>query len=139
MYGIPFHKVFVFFPASFKNKSPKCTHNSINFSTYLSLQLPIPVSNNFFTIKIGLYEEWFNIKPWISFDIILSKNNSTIITAKKIIANIFNISPYQIEIFRTNKGEIFKVYNDDDEIEQNITFLRAVKINLKTIKNIDNT
>ena len=118
---------------------PKCTHNSINFSTYLSLQLPIPVSNNFFTIKIGLYEEWFNIKPWISFDIILSKNNSTIITAKKIIANIFNISPYQIEIFRTNKGEIFKVYNDDDEIEQNITFLRAVKINLKTIKNIDNT
>ena len=117
---------------------PKCQHNSTNFSIFLSLQLPIPISNNYFTIKVFLYEEWLDNKDYIYFEIILSKNNNKVIIAKKIIGRLFGISPYQIEIYKTNKMEITKVYNNDEELSENVTFIRAVKINLKTIKDVGN-
>ena len=117
---------------------PKCQHNSTNFSIFLSLQLPIPISNNYFTIKVFLYEEWLDNKDYIYFEIILSKNNNKVIIAKKIIGRLFGISPYQIEIYKTNKMEITKVYNNDEELTENVTFIRAVKINLKTIKDVGN-
>ena len=118
---------------------PKCEHNSTNFSIFLSLQLPIPVSKSFFVVKVFLYEEWFNTYPYTIFEIILSKNNSKVIVAKKIIGKIFGISPYQIEIFKTVKYEINKVYDDEEELNENINSLKAVKINLKTIQDIDNS
>ena len=117
---------------------PKCLHDSTNFSSFLSLQLPIPLCNNFFSIKVFLYEEWLNIKPYIQFEIMLNKNNNKILIVKKIIGKIFNISPYQIEIFKPMKSEISKVYNNDEELTPNIMQVKAVKINLKTIKGIDN-
>ena len=117
---------------------PKCSHNSTNFSIFLSLQLPIPLSNNYFIIKVCFYEEWLNNKDYIFFEIILSKNNNKVITAKKIIGKIFEMSPYQIELYKTNKQEINKIYNNDDELNENINLIRAVKINLKTIKDSDN-
>jgi len=117
---------------------PKCSHNSTNFSIFLSLQLPIPISNNYFTLKVYLSEEWLDNKNYINFEIILSKNNNKVITAKKIIGRLFGISPYQIEIFKMNKSEISKVFNNDDELTENLGAIRAVKINLKTIKDLDN-
>ena len=117
---------------------PKCSHNSTNFSIFLSLQLPIPICNNYFTLKVYLSEEWLDNKNYINFEIILSKNNNKVITAKKIIGRLFGISPYQIEIFKMNKSEISKVFNNDDELTENLGFIRAVKINLKTIKDLDN-
>ena len=117
---------------------PKCLHDSTNFSTFLSLQLPIPVCNNYFCIKINLYEEWLNKKPYYIFEIMLNKNNNKISVVKKIIGKIFNISPYQIEIIKPMKKEISKVYNNDEELTPNITLVKAIKINLKTIKEIDN-
>ena len=118
---------------------PKCSHDSTNFSTFLSLQLPIPLINVFFTVKVKLYEEWINTKPFICFEIIMSKNNNKVIIAKKIIGKIFNISPYQIEIYKFNKeNEVSKVYNNEEELPANIGSIKVVKINLKTIKGIDN-
>ena len=117
---------------------PKCSHNSTNFSIFLSLQLPIPLCNNYFTMKVYLSEEWLNNKDYVLFEIILSKSNNKVLTAKKIIGKIFDISPYQIEIYKTNKSEINKIYNNDDELNDNLPFIRAVKINLKTIKDLDN-
>ena len=67
---------------------PKCSHNSTNFSIFLSLQLPIPICNNYFTLKVYLSEEWLDNKNYINFEIILSKNNNKVITAKKIIGRL---------------------------------------------------
>ena len=117
---------------------PKCSHNSTNFSIFLSLQLPIPISNNYFTLKVYLSDEWLDNKNYINFEIILSKSNNKVITAKKIMGRLFGISPYQIEIFKMNKSEISKVFNNDDELTENLGGIRAVKINLKTIKDLDN-
>ena len=117
---------------------PQCSHNSTNFSIFLSLQLPIPFSNNYFPIKVYLYEEWLNKSDYIYLEIILRKDNNKVIIAKKIIGKILGISPYQIEIYKTTKNEINKVYNNDDELNENINIIRAVKINLKTIKDLDN-
>ena len=118
---------------------PKCSHDSTNFSTFLSLQLPIPLIDIFFTIKVNLYEEWFNIKPYICFEIIMSKTNNKAIIAKKIIGKIFNISPYQIELYKPGKNnEVNKVFNNEEELTPNIGLIKAVKINLQTIEGIDN-
>ena len=117
---------------------PKCSHDSTNFSTFLSLQLPIPLIDIYFTLKVNLYEEWLNIKPFICFEITMSKNNNKVIIAKKIIGKIFNISPYQIELFKPNKNEVNKLYNNDEELTPNICLIKAVKMNLKTIEGIDN-
>ena len=117
---------------------PNCPHISTNFSIFLSLQLPIPFSNNYFPIKVYLYEEWLNKSDYIYLEIILCKKNNKVIIAKKIIGKILGISPYQIEIYKTTKNEINKVFNNDDELNENINIIRAVKINLKTIKDLDN-
>ena len=117
---------------------PKCFHDSVNFSSFLSLQLPIPINNTYFTIKVCLYEEWLNTNNFICFEIILCKNNCKVFVAKKIIGKIFRISPYQIEIYKPSKSEVNKVYDDEEELTPN-NMIKAVKINLKTIKNIDNT
>ena len=116
---------------------PKCQHNSTNFSIFLSLQLPIPLSDKFFTIKVYFYEEWLSPKYYLYFEIILSKNNNKVLVAKKIIGKILGISPYQIEIYRNMKNEINKVFNNEEELPENITMIRAVKINLETLQDTE--
>ena len=69
----------------------------------------------------------------------MSKTNNKAIIAKKIIGKIFNISPYQIELYKPGKNnEVNKVFNNEEELTPNIGLIKAVKINLQTIEGIDN-
>ena len=105
----------------------KCNNKSINFSIYLSLQLPI--SKEFFIIKIFFSEEGLNMNT-IKLSVILHVNNKKIIKVKSLIGKILGISPYQIEIVKYKKDQINYVLEDDEEIPENINIIRAIKINL---------
>ena len=107
-----------------------CNHKSINFSIYLSLQLPI--SKEFFIIKVFFGEEGINMNI-IKLSLILRANNRKIFKVKTLIGKILGISPYQIEIVRYKKDQIKNVFEDDEEIPENISIIRAIKINLISI------
>ena len=113
---------------------PCCNYKSINFSIYLSLQLPIPKYREFFMIKVLFSEEGPNNNNMAKICIIMNKNNKKVFTAKELIGKILGISPYQIEIVKyKKKREIIQIFEDDEEINENI--IRAIKINLISIGN----
>ena len=106
-----------------------CNHKSINFSTYLSIQLPIPKYKEYFLIKIIFTEYRPDTIPYVKMNIIMNKQNKKILDAKKIIGKIFGISEQKIEIVKNKSNEIIKLYEDNEEIEENINYLKAIKIN----------
>jgi hypothetical protein len=108
----------------------KCNNKSINFSIYLSLQLPI--SKEFFIIKVFFNEEGLSMNT-IKISVILHINNRKIFKVKSLIGKILGISPYQIEIVKYKKDQINFVFEDDEEIPENINIIRAIKINLTSI------
>ena len=113
---------------------PHCEHKSINFSIYLNLQLPIPKYKENYIIKVGFLEEGPNNYPPVKFSIILNNQNNKTSEVKKIIGNIFDISPNEIEIIKYKGKEICKVFEDEEEIIESINFFSAVKINSRTKK-----
>ena len=113
---------------------PCCNHNSIIFSIYLSLQLPLPEYQEYFMIKVFLREEGPSTN-FIKINIILNKKNNKVIDVKNILGIILRIPSYQLEILKTEKMEIIKVLEDDEEINENINFINVVKINLILINN----
>ena len=108
---------------------PCCHHKSINFSIYLSLQLPIPKYMECFMIKVIITEEGPNSFPLVKINITLNKINNKIFNIKKIIGKIFEISPYEIEIIKYRSKEIIKVYEDDEEINDTYNIFYAIKVN----------
>ena len=109
---------------------PCCHHKSINFSIYLSLQLPIPKYLESFMIKVIFNEEGPNSFPSIKMNIILNRINNKILDIKKMIGKIFEISPYEIEIVKYKNKEIIKVYDDEEKINEYYNTFYAIKINL---------
>ena len=105
----------------------KCKNKCINFSIYLSLQLPI--SKEFFIIKVFFSEEGLS-KNTIKISVILHVNSRKIFQVKSLIGKILGISPYQIEIVKYQKNQINYVFEDDEEIPENIKIITAIKINL---------
>ena len=113
---------------------PHCEHKSINFSIYLNLQLPIPKYKENYIIKFGFSEEGPNNFPPVKLSIILNNQNNKTSEVKKIIGNIFEISPNEIEIIKYRGKEIIKVFEDEEEIIESTNFFNAVKINSRTKK-----
>ena len=111
-----------------------CQNKSINFSTYLSLQLPIPKYKEYFLVKIFFYEDVLKNFPMIKINIIMNKQNKKISNAKKIIGKIFGIEAYSLEILQNKSKEIIKIYNDDEEIDEKVNFLLVVKMNSKLLE-----
>lgn len=107
-----------------------CNNKSINFSIYLSLQLPI--SKEFSIIKVFFSEEGLNLNV-IKISLILHVNNRKISKVKSLIGKILGISPYQIEIVRYKKDQIIYVFEDDEDVPENIIIIKAIKINLLSI------
>lgn len=107
-----------------------CNNKSINFSIYLSLQLPI--SKEFFIIKVLFNEEGLNMNI-IKISVILNVKNRKIFQIKRLIGKILGISPYQIEIAKYKKDVIKYVFEDDEEIPENTNIIRAIKINLISV------
>ena len=69
----------------------------------------------------------------IKISVILHINNRKIFKVKSLIGKILGISPYQIEIVKYKKDQINFVFEDDEEIPENINIIRAIKINLTSI------
>lgn len=113
---------------------PYCDHKSINFSIYLNLQLPIPKYNEKLLIKVVFNEEGANNSPPVKMNIILDKHNNKIFEAKKIIGKILDISPFEIEILSYKNKDICKVFENEEEINENIKYFNAVKINSRVNK-----
>ena len=105
-----------------------CNKKSINFSTYLSIQLPIPKYKEYFILKV-LFSEDNPVKlPYVKMSIIMNKQNKKISEAKKIIEKIFEIPPHKLEIMKCKNNEIIKLYEDNEEIEDDVNYIKVVKI-----------
>ena len=112
---------------------PSCNYKSINFSIFCSQQLPIP-KKEYFIIKVNFMEEEPNSLPTVKLNIIINKQNNKIFNAKQILGNILEISPHQIEIINYKNKDITKIYENEEEINENTNNIWAIKINLETIE-----
>ena len=112
-----------------------CHHKSINFSTYLSLQLPIPKSKEYIFVKILFLENWLYKYPYLKFGIIMTKQNKKISVAKSIISEILDIDSDELEMIQMKSQEIIEIYRDEDEIDEKVNFYVAVKTNKSTTEN----
>ena len=115
---------------------PHCEHKSINFSIYLNLQLPIPKYKENYIVKFDFQEECPTPIP-VKFSIIINKQNNKISDVKKIIGNIFGVSPYEIEIVQYQaKKKMIKIFEDKDEIDEKIGLAAIKMISRKMEENI---
>ena len=112
---------------------PLCNYIVTNFSIYTSLPLPIPISQDYFNVKVFFNEEGPNNPAIFKFYLILNKINNKIHEAKIIIAKMLNLSYNQIEIIKYTKTEITKIYEDNEEIPEKIGVFTVIKINLISI------
>ena len=113
---------------------PHCEHKSINFSIYFCLQLPIPKYKENYLVKVSFTEEGPNTLPPLKFLIILNKQNNKTSDVKQLIGNILDIPPNEIEIVKYKGKEINNIFENGDEIDENINYINAIKINSRTIK-----
>ena len=112
-----------------------CNHKSVNFSTYLSLQLPIPKTKEFILVKIIFLGDWLYKCPYIKMSIIMNKLYKKISVAKEIIGEILDIDTDELQIIQMKDQEIIKIYDDEEEIDEKVPFYVVAKTNKKTVDN----
>ena len=112
-----------------------CNHKSVNFSTYLSLQLSIPKTKEYILVKILFIGDWLYKSPYVKMSIIMNKQYKKISVAKEIIGEILDIDTDELQIIQMKDQEIIKIYEDEEEIDEKVPFYVADKTNKKTVDN----
>ena len=108
---------------------PHCNYKSINFNTFLSLELPINENNDYVLINI-CFVDHLKESPFIYFSIILQKNEMTIFILRKKIANVLNIDILEFELASMNNNEIIHIYEIQEKIPNEINpVLYAFRVN----------
>ena len=107
---------------------PKCNFKSINFNSFLSLELPITENKNYMTISI-VFIDHLKESPYIFFNIILYKNELKIYFLRKKIANFLEIDMLEFELVSDYNNEIIHIYEISEDISNDINCFYAYRIN----------
>ena len=109
---------------------PKCHFKSINFNSFLSLELPITENKNYTVIGI-CFIDYLKETPYVYFNIILYKNELKIYFLRKKIANFLEIDMLEFEIVSIFNNEIIHIYEISEDIPNDIHSFYACRINPK--------
>ena len=107
---------------------PNCNFSSINFNTFLSLELSINSNKNYNVINIE-FIDYYSESPNINFSIILYNEENKIYFVRKKIANLLNIDLLSFELAFANEGNIIHLCDLNDEINSDIKCITAYRIN----------
>ena len=107
---------------------PNCNYRSINFNSFLSLELSINLNKNYKVINIE-FIDYFRESPNINFNIILYKEENKIYFVRKKIANLFGIDLLSFELGLIHDNKIIHLFDLNDEVNEDITNIIAYRIN----------
>ena len=107
---------------------PECNYNSINFNSFLSLELSINSDKNYQIINIT-FIDYFQESPNINFNIILYQNEKKIYFVRKKIANLLNIDLLSFELAIVYDNKIIHIFDLNEEVNAEIISIIAYRIN----------
>ena len=107
---------------------PNCNYNSINFNSFLSLELSINMDKNYQIINIT-FIDYFIENPNINFNIILYNEEKKIYFVRKKIANLLNIDLLSFELAIVHENKIIHIFDLNEEINNDIANIVAYRIN----------
>ena len=107
---------------------PICNFKSINFNSFLGLELPIIKNKNYIRINI-CFVDYFKDFYYIFFYVLLFKNELNIYNLRKKISNFLEIDILEFELVYTYNYEIIHLFEISDTIQDEIKFLYAFRIN----------
>ena len=87
---------------------PECNYNSINFNSFLSLELSINSDKNYQIINIT-FIDYFQESPNINSNIILYQNEKKIYFVRKKLANLLNIDLLSFPEWKQKTEYVFKL------------------------------
>ena len=107
---------------------PNCNYSSINFNSFLSLELSINSNKNYKVINIE-FVDYFRESPNINFNIILYKEENKIYFVRKKIANLLNVDLLSFELGLIHDNKIVHLFDLNDEVNEDITSIIAYRVN----------
>ena len=107
---------------------PNCNYNSINFNSFLSLELSINMDKNYQIINIT-FIDYFIENPNINFNIILYNEEKKIYFVRKKIANLLNIDLLSFELAIVHENKIIHIFDLNEAINNDIANIVAYRIN----------
>ena len=109
-------------------KCPKCDFSSINFNSFLSLELGINANKNYQIINIE-FLDYYEESPRINFSIILYHGEMKVYFIRKKIANLLNIDLLSFELSIIIQNKIIHTFDLNEEITPDIKNVIAFRIN----------
>ena len=107
---------------------PLCKFKSINFNSFLSLELSINQEKNYHLINIE-FIDYFSESPTINFNIVLYNTENKIYFVRKKISNLLNIDLLSFELAIIHKNKIIHIFDLNDEINSEINNIVAYRVN----------
>ena len=107
---------------------PICHYHSINFNSFLSLELSINQDKNYHLINIE-FVDYSSESPIINFNVVLYNTENKIYFVRKKIANLLNIDLLSFELGIIHNNKIMKIFDLNDEIDSNIINIIAYRVN----------
>ena len=109
---------------------PLCDFKSISFNSFSSLELSINDSK--LSIPIIIYfVDIFKDSPTLIFTIFLFKDELTIDFLRKKISIFLNIDILEFELVLEKYNEIIHIFENNEEVPNNLKFIYAYRINPK--------
>ena len=107
---------------------PNCNYDSINFNSFLSLELSINQNKNYNLINIE-FIDYYKESPTINFNIVLYNKENKVYHLRKKIANLLNIDLLSFELGIVYDNKIIHIYDLNDEINNTIISIVAYRVN----------
>ena len=107
---------------------PLCKFKSINFNSFLSLELSINQEKNYHLINIE-FIDYYSESPTINFNIILYNIENKVYFIRKKISNLLNIDLLSFELAIIHKNKIIHIFDLNDEINSDIINIVAYRVN----------
>ena len=107
---------------------PNCNYNSINFNSFLSLELSIIQNKNYHCVNID-FIDYYKESPNINFNIVLYNKENKVYHLRKKIANLLDIDLLSFELGIVYDNKIIHIYDLNDEINNTIISIVAYRIN----------
>ena len=107
---------------------PNCNYDSINFNSFLSLELSINQNKNYHIINIE-FIDYYKESPNINFTIVLYNKENKVYHLRKKISNLLDIDLLSFELGIVYDNKIIHIYDLNDEINNTIISIVAYRIN----------